>query len=257
MSVLFNDIVFGPIASRRFGVSLGINLLPLKNKVCNFNCIYCECGWTDLKSLKISYLSSEQIIQAIEERFKDISHHKIHIDSITFSGNGEPTMHPKFSAIMDATIRLRDQYLPGIKITVLSNSTLLGNKSVFESLKKADLKVMKLDAGTTEMLNKIDKPLSSKNIDWYIQKLKELKGDLIIQTIFLKGFYEGEYIDNTRPEELTEWIKALKEINPQSVMIYTIDRDTPVKSLEKISNEKLHEICDKVTASGIKANVYS
>jgi wyosine [tRNA(Phe)-imidazoG37] synthetase (radical SAM superfamily) len=257
MPILFDNIVFGPLNSRRFGVSLGINLLPLKNKVCNFNCIYCECGWTNLKSFNINYFDSKEVIAAIEKRFKQLANDNTHIDSITFAGNGEPTMHPQFATIIDAVIELRNLYLPGIKITVLSNATLLGNRSVFASLKKVDLKVMKLDAGSTEMLIKIDKPLSSKKIDWYIQKLKELKGELIIQTIFLKGFNDGEYIDNTTLEELSEWLKALKEINPQSVMIYTIDRETPAKELEKIPVEKLNDICAMVNANGIKAQVYS
>lgn len=257
MAVLFNDIVFGPIVSRRFGNSLGINLLPLENKVCNFNCIYCECGWTDLKSFKVNYLDTGKIISAIEQRFKELAIDKIPIDSITFAGNGEPTMHPNFSEIIDEVIKLRDLFLPKIHITVLSNSTLLGNKSILESLKKVDLKVMKLDAGTTEMLFKIDKPHSSKLIEWYIQKLKELKGELIIQTIFLKGYCDGEYVDNTSAEELTAWITALKEINPKSVMIYTIDRETPAKDLEKISIEQLNSICNLVISNGISAKVYS
>ncbi|MBL0331212.1 MAG: radical SAM protein [Bacteroidetes bacterium] len=257
MSVLYNNIVFGPIVSRRFGSSLGINLLPLQNKVCNFNCIYCECGWTDLKSNKIKYLGSSEIITAIENRFKVLKKEKIHIDSITFAGNGEPTMHPKFSEIIDAVIQLRDIYLPKIKITVLSNSTLLGNKSVFESLKKIDLRVMKLDAGNTDMLKKIDKPLSSKTIEWYIEKLKELNGELIIQTIFLKGYCDGVYVDNTTTDELSSWLNAIKEINPKSVMIYTIDRETPADKLEKISAKTLNSICDQVLANGINANVYT
>jgi wyosine [tRNA(Phe)-imidazoG37] synthetase (radical SAM superfamily) len=257
MAILFNDIVFGPINSRRFGISLGINLLPLKNKVCNFNCIYCECGWTDLKSFDIEYFDSNKIISAIEHSFKELSKNKTHIDSITFAGNGEPTMHPHFSTIIDAVIQLRNLYLSNIKITVLSNATLLGNQSVLDSLKKVECKVMKLDAGTTDMLIKIDKPLSSKKIDWYIEKLKQLNGELIIQTMFLKGYYDEEYIDNTSAEELTAWIKALKEIKPKSVMIYTIDRDTPAKLLEKIPVEKLNAICEMVNSCGIKAEVYT
>lgn len=257
MSVLFNKIVFGPIISRRFGISLGINLLPLTNKVCNFNCIYCECGWTDLKAFKINYFDSNEIITSIEKSFKELAKNKTNIDSITFAGNGEPTMHPNFSEIINAVVNLRNLYLPKIKITVLSNSTLLEKKSVFNSLKKVDLKVMKLDAGTTEMLHKIDQPLLLQPIEWYIKKLKKLQGDLIIQTIFLKGNYNGEYIDNTSDDELTEWVKALKEINPKSVMIYTIDRETPAKNLEKIPTEKLNSICDLVLANGILAKVYS
>ncbi len=257
MAILFEDIVFGPIKSRRFGSSLGINLLPLKNKVCNFNCIYCECGWTDLKSFDVNYFDSNKIISTIENRFKELSKNKTHIDSITFAGNGEPTMHPKFSIIIDAVIQLRNLYLPGIKITVLSNSTLLGNQSILDSLKKVEAKVMKLDAGTTDMLIKIDKPLSSKKIEWYIEKLKELKGELVIQTIFLKGYNDGEYIDNTSSEELNAWLKALQDIKPKSVMIYTIDRETPAKMLEKIPVEKLNAICEMVNSCGIKAEVYT
>ncbi len=257
MSVLYNNIVFGPIVSRRFGVSLGINLLPLKNKVCNFNCIYCECGWTDLKSFKVEYFDANKIITTIEQRFEELAENKIHIDSITFAGNGEPTMHPDFSEIIDEVVRLRNKLLPGIKITVLSNSTLLGVQSIRESLQKVDAKVMKLDAGTTDMLIKVDKPMSSKNIDWYIQKLTELKGEVIIQTIFLKGYHDGEYIDNTTPEELSAWINALKKIKPKSVMIYTIDRDTPAKDLKKIPVDKLNSICNMVLENGIDAKVYN
>jgi wyosine [tRNA(Phe)-imidazoG37] synthetase (radical SAM superfamily) len=166
-------------------------------------------------------------------------------------------MHPDFSEIIDEVVRLRNKLLPGIKITVLSNSTLLGVQSIRESLQKVDAKVMKLDAGTTDMLIKIDKPMSSKNIDWYIQKLTELKGEVIIQTIFLKGYHDGEYIDNTTPEELSAWINALKKIKPKSVMIYTIDRDTPAKDLKKIPIDKLNSICNMVLENGIDAKVYN
>ncbi|MEO8759379.1 MAG: radical SAM protein [Bacteroidia bacterium] len=257
MAILFNDIVFGPIKSRRFGNSLGINLLPLTNKVCNFNCIYCECGWTNLKSIEVNYFSFEEIIEAIKLRFKNIAEEKTQIDCITFAGNGEPTMHPKFAEIIDAVIALRNKYLSKIKIAVLSNSALLGKKSVFEALKKVDLRVMKLDAASDNMFRKIDMPLSSKPVSWFINKLKEFKGDLIIQTIFLKGLYNNEIIDNTNEDEVNLWLKALQEINPKSVMIYTIDRETPVKELEKIPAEDLNNICAQVTNLGITANVYT
>lgn len=256
MAILFHDIVFGPIKSRRFGTSLGINLLPLENKVCNFNCIYCECGWTDLKQGKITYFPKDKIKTTIENRFSEAA--KIHelIDSITFAGNGEPTMHPDFLEIMKSTVALRNKYLPKVQITVLSNSALLGNKKVMEGLLLADKRVMKLDAGSNQLLNEINLPLSNRDIKWYIEKLKSFKGDLIIQTIFLKGYNAGKYIDNTTPEELNQWINALLEIKPKEVMIYTIDRETPLKELEKINQKKLQEICDMVNKHGIKATVY-
>ena len=256
MSILFDQIVFGPIKSRRFGSSLGINLLPLKDKICNFNCIYCECGWTDLKSVNDTFFSKEEILEAIEISFKDLSLSNVEIDSITFAGNGEPTMHPYFSKIIDQVIFLRNKYLPGIKIVVLSNSALLSSKKVVEALQKVDLLVLKLDAGTEATFLKINKPLSSKKIDWYIDKLKEFQGKLIIQTIFLRGNYDNQFIDNTVVEEVDSWLKAIKEINPQSVMIYTIDRETPAENLEKISEAQLNLIADKVKAIGIDAKVY-
>lgn len=256
MSILCNDIVFGPIKSRRFGVSLGINLLPLENKVCNFNCIYCECGWTDLKQIKIVYFSFEKIIEAIKNRFKELFQQKTKVDSITFAGNGEPTMHPDFLKIIETIIDLRNKYLPDVSITILSNSALLANKKVMHALLLADKRVMKLDAGSNELLNAINIPLSKRDIKWYIEKLKSFNGNVIIQTIFLKGNYNGKFIDNTTSKEVNLWIKALTEIQPKEVMIYTIDRETPVKELEKVPSEKLNEICELVNKQGIKANVY-
>jgi len=256
MSILFSDIVFGPIKSRRFGTSLGINLLPLDNKVCNFNCIYCECGWTNLKQNKINYFPYKTIVDAIELRLKEIHTNNTNIDSITFAGNGEPTMHPDFYNIIKTTIALRDKYLPNVSITVLSNSALLGNKKVFNALLLVDKRVMKLDAGSTDLLNKIDLPLSNRDINWYIEKLKLFNGDVIIQTIFLKGSHNNTYIDNTTPNELDLWLKALKDIKPKEVMIYTIDRETPAENLEKIPFEKLSEINDMVNKNGITSKVY-
>lgn len=257
MSILFHDIIFGPIKSRRFGESLGINLLPLDNKVCNFNCIYCECGWTNLKQTKIIYFPFKTIIQAIEKRFIELSNCKQKIDSITFAGNGEPTMNPDFLEIIQVTVELRNKYLPTVKITVLSNSALLGNKKVAKALMLVDNRIMKLDAGSNQLFNEINLPLSHKDIQWYIQKLKMFNGNVSIQTIFLKGHHNGKYIDNTTSEELNLWLKALTEINPKEVMIYTIDRETPADKLERISTKTLNSICGLVLARGITAKVYT
>lgn len=256
MAILFDNIVFGPVNSRRFGKSLGINLLPLDNKVCNFNCIYCECGWTDLNKEKIIYLPTEVIIKSITEQFKNLSCIEHKIDSITFAGNGEPTMHPEFLQIIQFVIKLRDTYLPNVKIVVLSNGALMGNKKVMEALLLVDLPVLKLDAGSDNLFRKINLPLANRDINWYCEKLQSFNGKVTIQTIFFKGIYEKTYIDNTTLEEVNLWIKLLKKINPKEVMIYTIDRSTPAKNLEKISLERLNEICAMVNNEGIKATVY-
>lgn len=256
MSILFDQVVFGPIHSRRFGVSLGINLLPLNSKICNFNCIYCECGWTDLKSVHEKFFPKKVILEAIESSFQKLNDEKKEIDCITFAGNGEPTMHPDFLEIIEGVIQLRNHYFPSKQIVVLSNSALLGNKKVFEALKKVDLRIMKLDAGTEDLFQKINKPLNSKKIDWYIEKLKQFKGDLIIQTIFLKGVLDGEYIDNTFSSEVDVWLGAIQKIQPKSVMIYTIDRETPAENLEKIPENELTKIAERVRSVGIEANVY-
>jgi wyosine [tRNA(Phe)-imidazoG37] synthetase (radical SAM superfamily) len=256
MALLFDDVVFGPVQSRRFGHSLGINLLPLSNKVCNFNCVYCECGWTDLKSQTVLYFPYEVICAKIKHSFQELARKSIPIDCITFAGNGEPTMHPRFNDIIDAVIAYRNEYLPGRKIVVLSNAALAGNPKVFDALQKADLRVLKLDAGSDAMFQRIDKPLSGKSIAWHITKLKAFKGRLIIQTIFLKGRHNGESIDNTEEKELELWIKAIKDIHPESVMIYTLDRPAPEPELEKVQPAILDMICKRVEKEGILCKVY-
>lgn len=257
MSILFDEIVFGPVKSRRFGVSLGINLLPLDNKICNFDCIYCECGWTDLKSVQSKFIPKEDVYKAIEIRLNELQIKGEKPDAITFAGNGEPTMHPDFSEIIDKTIELRNKYFPEVKLVVLSNATLIGNKDVFEALQKVDIKVLKLDAGSDDLFRLIDQPRSSKSIQWYVEKLKQFKGELYIQTIFLNGTHNGKSVDNTSDSEIAIWINHLKEIKPSHVMIYTVDREPPSGTIRKADIAKLEFICKKVCDAGISAKVYS
>jgi wyosine [tRNA(Phe)-imidazoG37] synthetase (radical SAM superfamily) len=256
MALLFKDIVFGPIHSRRFGSSLGINVLPIDNKTCNFNCIYCECGWTDAAQLKVPFIPFEVISQAISGRFEALHHEGCTVDHITFAGNGEPTMHPRFLEIIEMVTGERDRWLPGTPVVVLSNATLLGNKKVAAALQMADLCVLKLDAGTDCMLRLIDQPMGRQDIQWYINKLASFQGKVIIQTMFLRGQYAGVLVDNTTPEEVSAWLDALRKIKPVKVMIYTIDRDTPAPDLEKITKEELMAIRMKVEELDIVAEVY-
>lgn len=257
MAILFDAIVFGPVKSRRFGTSLGINLLPLENKVCNFNCVYCECGWTNLKAEKINYFSYTDIVEAVETAFRKISAEGNEISSITFAGNGEPTMHPRFKEIVEKVKKLRDHYLPGIQLVVLSNAVLLGNPKVVEGLRFADLCVLKLDAGTEELFQRLNKPLGSKPLSWFIEKLKHFDGPLILQSIFLTGSHEGHSIDNTVEKELQAWLHTVKYISPQSVMIYSLDRPTPAGGIQAVPKSTLDAICERVNTLGIPCQAFA
>jgi wyosine [tRNA(Phe)-imidazoG37] synthetase (radical SAM superfamily) len=255
---LFNEIVFGPVKSRRFGVSLGINLLPDTMKYCTFNCIYCECGLTlEDQDKKVKLFPTAEIMSALESRFAELKSKGLNPDNITFAGNGEPTIHPDFPSIIDKTIELRNKYFPEAKITVLSNATRLGKPSVLEALKRIDNNVLKLDAGSDRMFKLIDRPNTSHKLSDIIEMLKEFKGNLIIQTLFLRGKVNNEVIDNTSTEELNLWLEHVKDLRPKLVMLYSIDRETPEQNLEKISSKELEKIALKVRELDIMAEVYS
>lgn len=255
---LFHDIVFGPVRSRRFGVSLGINLLPLNTKVCSFNCIYCECGLTPEcpETAAEGFYPREAILQAMEKRFGELKEKGILPDNITFAGNGEPTLHPEFAGIIDDTIALRNRFFPDSKITVLSNATTLQDASVDKALNKVDNNVLKLDAGTDAYLQLINEPIGNITLDEVVDNLKRFNGNLIIQSLFLRGTINGKYFDSSGDENVDAWLKHIKSISPKLVMIYPIDRATPVAGLEKLSPGELDRIAGKVNELGIKTDVY-
>lgn len=254
---LFSEIVFGPVNSRRFGVSLGINLLPDTMKYCSFNCIYCECGLTAKDQDKHAKLYPTSIIlSALEDRFKELNEKQLLPDNITFAGNGEPTMHPGFAEIIGRTIELRDTYFPAAKITVLSNSTRLHNDSIRAALLKVDHNVLKLDAGTDHMFQAINRPVSSITLHDVVDQLTLFHGQVIIQTLFIKGKCNGIEIDNTSDEEISLWLEHLQKIQPSLVMLYTISRETPEEGLLKVSAEELEKIAGKVKEVNLNAEVY-
>lgn len=255
---LFDQIVFGPVLSRRMGVSLGMNLLPLHSKCCTFNCIYCECGWTISHDPNDSPLPPANIIaQALEEKLRSMAEKPSQLpDAITFAGNGEPTLHPEFATIIDDTVRLRDKYAPKAKISVLSNGSMLEDDAVFRSLFRVDMNIQKLDAGTEETLKHINQPFVNLNIDNLVDQLARFKGKVIVQTLFLRGIYNGVKIDNTTDLEVDAWIGHLKKIKPEYVMIYPIARETPTSDIEKIRVPELNEIAKRVNFAGIETKVY-
>lgn len=252
---LFDDLIFGPVYSRRLGISLGINLLPTDSKYCNFNCIYCECGWTE-NGTKLVLPKRETLKKQLEEKLKELHGTENQPQSITFAGNGEPTTHPDFAGIIDDTIELRNQFAPGSIISVLSNASMLHKKSVSDALKKIDKNIQKLDAGTESTFQEINQPLGGLTLEKTVKKLLDFKGNLVIQTLFVRGEYKGKMIDNTTETEIAEWSKIIEKIKPQSVMIYPIDRKTPAAGLEKISFVELLAIAKKVEALGIVVEVF-
>ena len=252
---LFDKIVFGPIKSRRLGVSLGINLLPVNAKVCSFDCIYCECGLLN-KGQTGKLPTREEVKTALSQKLSEMKSDGVEPDVITFAGNGEPTLHPDFDKIIDDTIALRDFYFPKAKISVLSNATMIDNPNVFEALNKVDNNLLKLDSGIEATMQLIDNPPNKNNtVAKIVALLKKFNGNFILQTMFLRGNVNGIPIDNTTDEELNAWIKAIKEVNPKQIMIYSLDRETPFRTLQKVEREELDRIAERVRKEGFEVLV--
>lgn len=253
---LFDQIIFGPVKSRRLGISLGVNLLPTDSKVCSFDCIYCECGWNPRKRAKKAILPAAlEVKQLLEEKLREMAANQERPDVITFAGNGEPTLHPEFEQVIEDTIALRNLLCPKARIAVLSNATMLHKPSVVRALLKVEDNIQKLDSGIEETIRTIDCPPSNFRLSEVVQNLKAFNGQVIIQTLFLKGMFKDRVIDNTTEEELTQWIKLVKEIKPSQVMIYTIDRDTPATGLEKVKLPELEMIAQRLRAEGFQVQV--
>lgn len=245
-NMLFGEIAYGPIHSRRLGTSLGIELMPLDHKLCTFNCVYCECGWnTPVSHPKLP--TREEVKAALEAKLKE----GLKLDVITFSGNGEPTLHPDFLGIIEDTCALRDQYCPKAKVSVLSNSTQLGRPDVVKALRLCDNRILKLDAGTDTMMRRIDLPVNENlTVAQIIEWLQPFEGDFTLQTCFLRGEHAGQVIDNTAPEELEAWYRAVDIFHPKQIMIYVIDRKTPEEHLQKISREEMESIAAPLRDKG-------
>jgi len=254
---LFDKIVFGPVKSRRLGVSLGINLLPSSRKVCNFNCIYCECGWTMKQGGTYDDLPTrEEVYKALEAKLSSMKEKHQRPDVITYAGNGEPTLHPQFPGIIDDSIKLRNKYFREAKIAVLSNSTAITKPDIKKALLKVDSNILKLDSAFDLTIRIHNQPRVNVKVNELIENLRQLKGRLIVQTLFLRGVYKGRVIDNTTPEEINAWLKAIEMIKPSEVMIYTISRDTPEGGqLNKVPLKELKHIASLVEELGIETQV--
>lgn len=247
--MLFDSIVYGPIRSRRLGVSLGMNLMPTTAKLCTFDCVYCECGWNQPVSHPV-LPTREQVREALASRLIALSPNQL--DVITFSGNGEPTLHPEFLGIIEDTCALRDRYCPKAKISVLSNSTQLGRADVVKALRMCDNRILKLDSAIDKTMRLIDKPVNENlTVEQVAEWLSLFEGDFTLQTCFLRGEYEGQVIDNTTPEELSAWYTMIERLRPKQVMIYVIDRATPLQTLSKVPAAEMEAIAAPLREKGI------
>lgn len=245
------EIVFGPIFSRRLGSSLGINLLPEKGKICNFDCIYCECGWNKDGRGDTRLPSAAELEAALEAKLADCRKAGTPIDSITFSGDGEPTLNPDFPEIIGITLRLRDTYYPAAKVSVLTNATMLHKDAVVDALKKVDNPILKLDAATDGLVGVINQPQGHYSVRDVVGNMKKFGGDFVMQTMFLKapGF------DSSAPEQLDAWMDIVRELRPREVMVYTIDRETPAKGLEKFTEAQMRSFVKPLIDEGFKIQI--
>ncbi len=254
--VLFHSTIFGPIHSRRLGASLGVNLTPNDGKICSFDCLYCEAGFNAQGPGTTGFPSRESVKKQLEEKLKSMRAAGSQLDVITFSGNGEPTLHPEFEGVIDDTIELRDKYFDNVKISVLTNSTRLSDPKVARALRKVDNNIMKLDSAIESTMRLIDRPNSPDfNAESAIERIASFGNQGIVQTMMLRGEYDGKKVDNTTREEVEALIEAYRRIQPKEVMLYSIDRKTPAENLEKVPKEELEQIAEKMRGAGISVQV--
>ncbi len=255
MTALFNDVIFGPVRSRRLGVSLGVNLLPTHSKLCNFDCIYCECGWGGVSRASSKFNSRADVHRLLESKLREMAAAGECPDVITFAGNGEPTIHPDFEVIIDDTLTLRDEICPSAKVSVLSNATMLGRESVRRALGRVDNNILKLDSAFDDTVRIMNCPQGGYTVAETVANIKKFGGREIVQTMFLRGEHNGRVVDNTTEREVSAWVELIADIRPRQVMIYTIDRDTPAENLQKVSVEELRAIAARVEKLGIPVSV--
>ena len=255
MTALFQDIIFGPVQSRRLGLSLGVNLLPVDSKLCSFDCIYCECGWNGDHAGSRRFNSRDEVRTALSSTLRRMADAGTPPDTITFAGNGEPTMHPDFETIIDDTLALRDELCPSARVSVLSNATRTDVAGVRRALLRVDNNILKLDSAFDATVRLMNNPNGSCTVRRTVENMKSFGGRMILQTMFLRGTVDGTAVDNTTDEEVGAWLRIVDEIRPSAVMVYSIDRDTPCKTLEKIPRDELLRIAARVEALGIRCSV--
>lgn len=252
---IFPTHIVGPIHSRRLGISLGVNLLPDDGKVCSFDCIYCECGWNaDNRGGHMPV--ADDVLRQLKDRLRLMHQQGDHLDVITFAGNGEPTLHPDFPRVIDRTLQLRDQYFPEVKVSVLSNATRLAVPEVREALMRVDNNILKLDGAFDATVRLIDQPLDSHySIRQIVDGMKAYQGQLIVQTMFVRGEHDGQHVDNTTPAEVAAWCDLMREVRPHQIMVYSLDRPTPEPNLIAVSRAEMEQLVQPLVAEGFNISI--
>ena len=255
-TIIYPSPIFGPVHSRRLGVSLGINLLPADGKVCTFDCIYCECGFNADHRPKLKMPTREEVAEALEAKLKEMKQNGPHPDVLTFAGNGEPTLHPDFPRVIERTLQLRDQYYPEVKVSVLSNATQIGKEAVRSALLQVDNNILKIDGAFDETVRLIDQPADSHyTVRQVIEWMKTFRGQLIVQTMFVRGEHDGKRVDNTTPQEVAAWCDLMREVRPHQIMVYSLDRPTPEPLLTKVSKEEMTQLVAPLLAEGFNIQI--
>ena len=249
--MLREDTVFGPIFSRRLGSSLGINLLPRNGKLCNFDCIYCECGWNKDGTGDRVIPTAADVRSALEDKLQECMLAGTAIDSITFSGDGEPTLNPEFPRIIRDTVSLRDAFYPSAKVSVLTNATRLSRDAVTEALRLVDNPILKLDAPTDALAARINQPVGEYSVEEVVNGMLRFEGNFILQTMFLRG----AGFDSSSPEVLLPWMDIVRKVHPREVMVYTIDRPTPASGLQKFSEAQMRSLVQPLIDEGFTIQI--
>lgn len=256
MTTLYSSPIFGPIHSRRLGISLGINLLPSDGKCCSFDCIYCECGTNRQRVAHQPMPSRDQVSQALRQRLITMRDEGTPPDVLTFAGNGEPTLHPDFRHIVDDVLALRDEFFPKAKVSVLTNATQIVRPEVFDALSRVDNNILKLDTVNPQYISIVDRPVSTTyDVSKIVEAMQRFGKQCIIQTMFMQGTMGDHDVDNTTDAYVLPWLEAVQNIAPREVMIYTIDRETPISTLRKATHQQLDHIASMVRERGIECQV--
>lgn len=253
--IVYPSPIFGPVHSRRLGVSLGINLMPADGKLCSFDCVYCECGFNRDHRPHLPRPSRDEVARALEGQLLKMQQEGIAPDVLTFAGNGEPTAHPDFPAIIADTLALRDKYFPKARVSVLSNATFSMRPRVHDALMQVDNNILKLDTVSPGYISRVDRPQGHYDVEEVVESLRAFKGHVIVQSLFMKGTCDGESVDNTTDDFVMPWLEAVKKIRPSSVMVYTIDRETPCPTLQKAAPAELDRIAALLRGESIEVEV--